>query len=200
MDERTLQAWVGHSHLRIIGNETDFETKLRRTLLAVTHVLGIPEPLEIERKFLLAWPPDLAHPVLAQAQAIEIEQRYLLSEDETVRRVRKRSQRGHITYYFTEKAELRPGVREERERIIGPREYLRFLSEVDPTRKPIRKTRYCFAWENAYFELDRFHTPEGLWLAEEGESPQLPDFLSIAREVTEDPAFSNAQLARTLGD
>lgn len=203
-DERTLQAWVGHPHLRIIGNETDFETKLRRILSAVTHVLGIPEPLEIERKYLLAWPPNLDHPALRAATCVEIEQTYLLTDDDSVRRVRKRSQGGHITYYLTDKVELRPGVREERERIIGPREFLRFLSQADPERKPIRKSRYCFAWKNAYFELDRFHEPDGLWLlevelAEEGEQPELPEFLSIAREVTEDPAFSNSRLAATLG-
>src|SRR3990167_11439485 len=48
-DQRTLGAWVGHPHLRIIDNSTDFEGKMRRSLAAIARMLGIPVPLEIER-------------------------------------------------------------------------------------------------------------------------------------------------------
>jgi CYTH domain-containing protein/predicted ATPase len=202
MDDLTLHAWMGHPHLRIIGNETSFEEKLQNTLKEVLHLLGEPEPMEVERKFLLAAAPDIS--LLPHAQPIEIEQTYLLSEEEgIIRRVRKRAQiGGGATYYITEKRRLSTGETIEKERIISPRKYLKELANADPTRAVIRKTRYCFAYEGSYFELDQFHTPQGLWLLEVELSDldqlvEIPDFLWIAKEVTDDPAFKNETLAET---
>ena len=60
----------------------------------------------------------------------------------------------------------------------------------------------CFLWEQQYFELDLFRDPaEGLVLLEieldDIDQPvSLPPFLEIDREVTDDPAFLNSELAR----
>lgn len=200
MDERTLNAWIGHPHLRIIGNETSFEGKLQNVLREVLHLLGEPEPLEVERKFLLAAAPDLSR--LPHTQAIEIEQTYLTSDESgVVRRVRRRAQQGGgATYYLTEKRRLSSGETIEKERIISARQYVRELRDADPARATIKKTRYCFAHEGSYFELDHFQTPAGLWLLEveltdADAEVALPEFLWIGKEVTDDPAYKNETLA-----
>ena len=44
VDERLRQAWLGHPCSSVIDNATDFETKMRRVLLAVCDVVGVPGP------------------------------------------------------------------------------------------------------------------------------------------------------------
>ena len=44
VDERLRRAWLGHPSLSVIDNATDFETKMRRVLLAVCDVVGVPAP------------------------------------------------------------------------------------------------------------------------------------------------------------
>ena len=74
----TQEAWLGHQHQYIIDNSTDFSGKLRRAEEALLHILGIPESLEIERKYLLSGVPDFSNfPV--PYRAVHIEQHYLYS-------------------------------------------------------------------------------------------------------------------------
>lgn len=202
LDERTCAAWVGHPHLTVIDNSTDFETKKLRVLQAICRVLGVPVPIEIERKFLVAR-PDLHH-IPASAQTVDIIQHYLETAGPDIeRRIRKRSQDGVSVYYYTIKRPTgRPDTRIERERLIPHQTYELLLEEADTDRRPIEKKRTCFVWRNQYFELDDF-SPMGnnaclleIELTEENQEVVLPDFVTVIREVTGDPAYSNAQLAR----
>ncbi|MBI2637298.1 MAG: ATP-binding protein, partial [Candidatus Sungbacteria bacterium] len=62
LDRRTRDAWVGVSHLQVIDNSTGFEEKIARLIKGICSVLGIPVPLEIERKFIVrmpVFPPDV---------------------------------------------------------------------------------------------------------------------------------------------
>ncbi|HWP61481.1 MAG TPA: ATP-binding protein, partial [Candidatus Paceibacterota bacterium] len=115
LDEKTLSAWIGHPHLRVIDNSTDFDGKIKRLDKEVCVALGIPVPLEIELKYECA-PVALAH-LPANAQHIDIEQMYLVGDSTVSRRIRKRGQHGAFTYYYTEKRDVSPGVRAENERL-----------------------------------------------------------------------------------
>jgi len=201
-DALTLAAWVGHPHLHIIDNSTDFEGKLNRLFKMVCHELGIPAPLEIERKFLIERPDFSRFP--EPLQKIDIEQVYLLTEDPRVeRRVRRRGQGGYYVYFQTQKRSVRPGVRNEEEWQIGERAYLHALAyDYDPKSRIIRKERFCFPWKSQYFELDVFrgeHKGTHLLEIESTDEQQeiiIPPFIKIIREVTDEPAFSNRELAR----
>ena len=201
LDLRLRQAWQGHPHLRVIDNSTDFQGKIARVLAAVARVLGIPEPLEIERKFLLSTTPSPETLTALGAVPVEIEQTYLRSADPSLeRRVRRRGPEGQAAYYYTEKTRIDALTRTERERLLTPVEYLELLDEADPGRRPIRKTRYHFVADYAYFELDIYHDPAGLCTLEveliSADTPvTLPRELGEAREVTGEPAYSNAVLA-----
>lgn len=203
LDQKTQNAWVGHPHLIVIGNENkDFQTKLLRTRQALARVLGIPEPIEIERKYLLASVEWNALP--SHTSKVSISQTYLRPTNVALdRRVRKRSIDGIACYFFTEKRDLRPKVRVEQERQIDAREYLTLLEEADPKRSKIIKTRHCFVWENQYFELDVFQQPANLFgkiileieLSSEQTEVSLPPFVKVEKEVTDDPSFRNRNLA-----
>jgi predicted ATPase len=56
VDLRTRTAWQGHPNLWIVDNSTDFQGKIARVLAVTARILGIPEPLEIDPKFV----PDAA--------------------------------------------------------------------------------------------------------------------------------------------
>lgn len=193
-DEQTLAAWVGHPHLRVVDNSTDFEGKLHRLDQELCSILGIPVPLEIENKYRCA--PVRFEDIPQPCQRIEIEQHYLLGQKGG--RIRKRGQHDSFVYFRTQKVDVRPGVRIETEDFITAEEYrvsLRF------TEKGLRKERWCFVWENQYFELDLIPQKGGLLylleleLTQEQQRVRLPPFLTIEAEVSHDPAYSNYHLA-----
>jgi predicted ATPase len=53
IDDRLMTVWTGHPHLRVVSNDCGFEEKMNRVLKEIAHVLGVPQPIEIERKYLV---------------------------------------------------------------------------------------------------------------------------------------------------
>jgi len=198
IDDRLIAAWTGHPHLRIIDNSTDFDTKIHRVIESLSRVVGIPEPVEIERKYLVR----KVNKILAPYEVVEIEQTYLKTCDGTHARIRKRGQNGSYTYFHTTKKTIGPGHRIEEERQISPREYAGFLASADPDLHPINKTRTCFLWNSQYYELDHFIAPcPGLILLEAeietlSQAVAIPPWIDVEREVTTESEYSNYSLAK----
>ena len=205
-DLRTQQAWTAHPHLRIVDNSTEFEGKLDRLFNKIANFLNHKE---IERRFLVKprsmgiEPIDLSS---VKVVKVEISQRYLQSDSTTIRRVRKRRPAeygGLPTCYLTTKSRT-PGIaRDEFEEVISYDKYNRLLTEYDPKRSQIDKLRHYFVWNNRQYELDQFCSwsapkPEMI-LEVEIDHPEehidLPPFISIEKEVTDDPSYSNWALA-----
>lgn len=201
-DAATLNAWTGHPHLRVIDNSTGFGEKLKRLEKDMYRTLGVPVPLEIERKYLV----DHIDPRLIPVpyQTIDIEQFYLDSDTPNVEvRMRKRGQYGHYVYYRTEKRPVRTGVRIETERFIDEMTYLRGLERKRPNSHSIVKKRICFIYENKYFELDYMSKPKQqcyleIELTEENEDHTLPPFLKGVVDITGDSAHSNFGIATRI--
>ena len=202
-DERTLRAWVGHPHVRIIHNRVgSFEEKQHALWKHVCLALGIPEPLEIERKFLIK-PLRLPLPGVLQ-QKVVITQAYAKEKGiPGLIRVRKRVHRGDPTYFATRKKKLSDTVYREDERLIDVATYEKLLARKVGGTGMIQKDRHCFVYRDQYFELDVFKgAHKGLFLLEielleEGSPVELPPFLRIIREVTNDPAYKNGTLAKS---
>jgi CYTH domain-containing protein len=200
LDERTLRAWVGHPHLRVIDNAESFDDKMKRLYRETCRVLGVPVPLEVERKFLIR-PFDVERHV-EMHQVIDIEQVYLMHQNpEEGPRIRKRGQNGSYVYYWTFKRNIENGIRIEKERQIDVREYEWSLQFQIPGTQAVKKERICFVYKNQYFEYDRFQTPPDLHLLEieltdMNDRFELPPYIEVVREVTNDPAYFNANLAK----
>jgi CYTH domain-containing protein/predicted ATPase len=202
LDQRLRNAWTGHPHLRVIANGGTFDEKIQRAIRAISRIVGVPEPLEVERKFLLAGVPALER-LPVHYEPINIEQRYLLGREGETERVRRRWRNdGGALYYHTVKQPVRNGERIEEEELISEQRYSELLRRVDPEREPVIKTRCTFLYKERYFELDIFQgRHSGLALLEveldaTAEEICLPPFLSIAKEVTSDAAYSNSEMAR----
>jgi CYTH domain-containing protein/predicted ATPase len=200
VDLRLRDAWLGHPHLRVIDNSTTFADKVRRVVAAVCRVVGLPEPVEVERKFLVRSVDAGPWPV--RSEEVEIEQTYLLTSDGSEARIRKRGQHGSYTYTHTVKRPHSEGQRIQIEKQITGRGYLALLSQADPARCTVRKHRRCFLWNQHYFELDTYVEPRpGLRVleaeVEELSRPlALPPFVEVEREVTGEEAYTNHGLAR----
>lgn len=203
LDERTLSAWMGTPHLRAIDNSTGFDEKISRLDKEVCAALGIPVPLEIEKKFLID-PVDITK-LPKNAQTIDIEQIYLISSDpSTGVRIRKRGQFGTHFYTRTEKREIRPGVRTEIEELISKSEYEHLALLRNPRKKVLHKHRICFMFEHQYFELDVIpRAGQPLYLLEieltdENKKVSVPPFVHVIRDVTLDSEYTNAALAENM--
>ena len=201
LDDKLIAAWTGHPHLRVIDNSTNFEEKLRRLLREITRFLGEPEPLEIERKFLIEYPDLKWLESQPNCRKVDIIQTYLRSAPDEEIRVRQRGADGSYAYYETIKRTVTGMKRVEIERRLSQKEYLKRLMDADTTRRQIRKTRYCLMYENQYFEIDvyPFWTDKAiaeLELADEQQPITFSKELNVIREVTDDPAYKNAALAK----
>jgi CYTH domain-containing protein len=202
-DEATLRAWFGHPHLTIIESCENFSAKLRRVLQAALRILGMPVPLEIERKFLLRDIPDCATEAMCHAQKVLIEQTYCLMPDGEEFRIRKRTFRNASVYYKTKKTVINSRVREEYEIVISPLEYIWFQKFRELGTGVIQKERFYFVHNNQYFELDRFLNVPGsvlleAELTEENDYLAIPPFCDVVREVTDEPFWRNREIARRL--
>lgn len=203
VDDKIISAWTGHPHFRIIDNSTEFEEKLERLLKEIAMFLGEPEPLEIERKFLICYPNLKELESMPNCTKVDITQTYLKSEDGIERRVRARGIDGNYLYYLTEKKEISNLTRVETERKLTQDEYLRLLMDADNTLHTIHKTRYCLSWNSQYFEIDIY--PEWnnqaimeIELSSENEEIKIPDFIKTLKEVTEDENYKNYKMAEVM--
>ena len=201
LDDKLIAAWTGHPHLRVIGNDRDFDGKMKKLVAEISALLGEPEPFEIERKFLIEYPDVARLERMPNCRKVDIIQTYLLSGSEDEIRVRQRGEKGSYTYYQTTKRTVTGIKRLELERRLSQKEYLALLMEAGPALRPIRKTRYCLTWEEQYFEIDVYPFWQDraileIELSDENAPIRFPKELKVLREVTEDEEYKNASLAR----
>lgn len=198
-DQRLQAAYLGHGHHKIIDNHGTFDQKLLRVEAEICRILGDPEPLELERKFLLRNSPLK---FTSHCASSTITQTYLKSATDEERRVRRRIYNNNAVYTKGLKRKLGNGLRVEVEEFISGTEYLRLLeTAADPKAETITKTRHCFIHDNRVYELDEYTGRlQGLWVleieVENMDTPVvLPGWAQNATEVTNNTAYSNYGLA-----
>lgn len=202
-DDKLIAAWTGHPHFRIIDNSTSFEDKMKRLIKEITSFLGEPEPYEIEKKFLIEYPDLKLLDSLPNCEKVEIIQTYLKSNDDEEIRIRQRGANGNYMYYETCKKTISDVKRLEIEKRLSKDEYLDRLMDADPTKHPIRKTRYCLSDGNQYFEIDvyPFWNDKAIIeieLADPDEPIRFPNMIKVIKEVTDDPSYRNSSLASNI--
>lgn len=208
LDRQTRKAWDGHVHHHVIGNESDFSTKMKRALHALGRVLHMPVPIEIERKFVFTYGLDPGWFRRYDPVVVPTLQAYLpVDEEGFIPRIRRQQREGAYSYILERKRETGvAGVREEEPRPLTKEEFEELMRQRDPTLGIIEKDRHVFFLPDRHrAELDQFHGPlEGLWLLEvelreRGEEILFPpSWGSFLLEVTEKPEFGNYELARQV--
>ena len=199
-DKKVLNAWMGHPHLRVIDNSSNFETKMKRLLTEISTFIGEPTPFEIERKFLIEYPETKSLEKLPNCKKVDIIQTYLTSTNGKEMRIRQRGEHGNYTYTKTTKIEVSKMKRVEIETRISKDEYISCLLEADTNKHQIRKTRYCLMHKSQYFEIDIYPFWKDKAIVEiellnENQKIEFPKELKIIQEVTGDNNYSNFTLA-----
>lgn len=201
LDNKLIDAWTGHRHLRVIENDRDFEKKIRNLVGEICSFLGDGSELETERKFLIEYPDVEWLESCKNCRKIEIIQTYLVSDGNGDQQIRQRGMNGNYTYYHTRKVPLGDGKRIQTERRLSKDEYISYLMSADTSMRQIRKTRYCLTYENQYFEIDLYH----IWshrailkfkLYEGNTDFAFPENIRVIKEITGDPEYKNSNIAR----
>ena len=203
LDDLLIAAWTGHPHLRVIDNSSDFDEKMRRLMREIAAVLGEPNPYEIERKFLIEMPDIEYLESLPNCEKVRIVQTYLNSSDDEEVRIRQRGNNGTYTYSKTRKINVDSMRRIEVETRLTQEEYINELLNADSTRGQIVKDRYCLCYKNQYFEIDIYPFWNDKAIAEielisEDQKIEMPDFINVIDEVTDDINFKNSEIAKQL--
>lgn len=184
----------------MVDNSTSFKAKIGMAMEHITRFLGIPDPVEAERKFLLGCTIDVFRHRLEAHQisfvGVDIVQHYLSTGD-AEERLRKRKASTGSTYFHTIKKAISgdPLRRIEIESSITFHEYMKRLEGVPRPLKSVRKTRL-------YHEVDFFVEPEsakelGILEVETEDLSYVPlqTLFGYYREVTEDPNYRNSAIA-----
>lgn len=196
LDRKVLDAWMHHSHLRVIDNASDFDQKLNRVLSEISQVLELPQPIREEQKFIVEVTGDTPN-----ALESEIIQTYLVADPGCEIRLRRRSQDGQTVNILTSTKPMSPGVNLITERSVSNSLYESMLQQADPYRHTIHKLRKSFIWQGQYFELDTYlDTDEGLVILEtKGRSGRdninFPPFLRIVEDITGNKKYYNHNIA-----
>ena len=203
MDDLALDAYKNHPNRVIIDNETDFELKMRKAIQTVFEFLGDEKPVEKFYKYLV----EVDNSVIEQIKHeqaynnVHIEQHYLTSSNGIERRIRKRVRNGSELYSYSEAKIISTNERIKSDKVLSSRQYYDYSPEIDTNLKPINKERHSFIKDNLFYKLDifDFDTTKGILSIQvaEGQQPELPYYVKLVKDVTNDSSYKNYYLAQS---
>ena len=197
LDKKVINAWSGHSHLRVINNHDDFNAKLSRVIQEISNVLGLPLPVEKERLYKVEVIGEIPGAIESQ-----ITQTYLVAEPGCEVRLRRREwSRGKVVNVHRSKKQISETQVIETERQVDNNLYEQMLQQADPYRSTIKKRRQSFIWMGQHFEIDTFLEPvsdlvilQSKGVAEQ-ESVKFPPFVKVLEDVTGNVRYYNYHIA-----
>lgn len=197
LDKKVISAWTGHSHLRVIDNRSDFESKLQHVLREISKVLGLPHAALENRKYLVEVCGELPETIDSH-----ITQTYLVADPDTEVRLRMRCWGAKRSNILLSRKHLPNGQEVITERQLTNPLYESLLQQADPYRHTISKRRQSFIWQGQYFEMDTFEAPhEGLVILEAkgtelAHEVVIPPFLRVIEDITGKTEYYNHNLAK----
>ncbi|VDM37756.1 unnamed protein product [Toxocara canis] len=213
-DRLTRKAWLGHPSVDVIDNVgcNSFEDKILRLIAAVCVRIGLCTQDRLafnsrKRKWLVIAIDESRMP---QSEMFKVRHEYLCTENPEIQvRLRSRSQNGRATYTITTRQFIMPQPVETRMQLTA-REYNNYRRMVDRSRATIHKERRCFMFQRQYFHVDIYTSPlppscegkpllilETYTTAPVGSvEPDIPDFITVEREITGEPAYSMYNIAK----
>ena len=182
--------------MRVINNAENFDSKLNRVLKEISNVLGLPQPIEEERKYIVEVTGEIPEYIES-----DITQTYLVADPDCEVRLRRRGWNGKYVNVHLTKKKLSDTEELVTERQVNNNLYQSLLQQADPYRTTINKVRRSFIWKGQFFELDTYHgAHEGLVILEAkgipmGEDVKFPPFLRVVADITGNKKYYNYNLA-----
>lgn len=162
-------------------------------------------PLEIERKFLIAYPDTDVLRGMPGYHVRHISQTYLSADESFIGgRIRRIEEAGCVSYVYTYKMRLSDMTRREYERPLSEEEYTELLGRKKDGTITIEKDRHIFTYAGLTYELDVYDfwndraTLEAEVESEDTPIP-VPPCVALIKEVTADRRYNNSRLAENRG-
>lgn len=160
--------------------------------------------LEIERKFLIAYPDVQQMKVMDGYNKTEIVQTYIRNkENGKAGRVRRRGNDGSYVYTETYKQKVTAITRVEEETEISPKRYMELMHMIRPGTGTIVKNRHCFRFAGLLYEIDVYpfwddRAVMEVELTDENQQIPIPACIKVMKEVTDDPRYRNKALSKKI--
>ncbi len=157
------------------------------------------------KKYIIQYPDVEYLKTVPNCHYSDIEQIYLISDDDVSERIRKRGRDGSFKYYHTIKRRINDYVREEDEKEITKAEYEELKKRANPELNIIYKTRYVIPYKGYMMEIDVFP----FWdrqayleveLNKTEETPVVPPYIKCMCDVTCESCYTNRALAENIPD
>lgn len=198
-DRKTLESWLGHDNLKIMGNNTDFDTKISNVLKEIYQMLKTPYPVQKQEKYLIDY---FNREQLMSLNPVVIDIEQYVQDKEYKDIIYRKSTKDQETKYTKI---TKTDTQNSEERIITRKNITEdeYQSVMHSDIKPIRKRRYCFAYANQYFRLDEFE--DGLTILEiedtnKTRTRKLPSFISVIEDVTRNEDYKNVAIFHRINE
>lgn len=219
LDKKSVDAWLGHPHHFVADNSTDFKAKINRVVGAVCSRIGLPQPSDRIRRFLLSEPREHATS-RSVAATLDVVSRYwpkdIAYEDFDVivsllrtsdhgseARLTSRGQNGHDVYTYTVSERSEDGMESVVARQLSSRDYFSLRRQRTVDVPEVSRRERVFAWQKRVYILQEAGGAGGcvqLQLKAEDDSAGavpadevLPPFLRdafVVSEVTGDKLYT----------
>lgn len=198
-DLLTLNSWLGHPKLKIIGNDTNFEDKINNVIYEIYNILNKPYPIQRQYKYLVN---NIDIELLSDKDLVKLDiEQYIIQDNDKEIIYRKTKKDTEESYKVITK--INTNINSERivkEKAISDKDY---YMNIPTNKKPIKKIRYCFEYLNQYFRLDIFDNNLSILEIEETNKTKkisIPNFISIDKDITNDINYRNSSIYNKLNN
>jgi predicted ATPase len=212
IDETLQQAWLGHPHVALFDNSTNFAGKLQRVTEWVCSMVGLPVPDDKVKRFLVKKPVDF---IPVPHTDFVLTKAYLRGDESDAERTHRRiesrtsTQPGSRPVYRYK--EVRFGVEgkdDEFHRIVNIRritgvEYSTLAKLAVRDRPKIKQLVRNFVYKDSYFSLVQTIEPASLRLnylsvtsTKQHHEIEMPDWIDIGEDVTDNHKYTSHYLSR----
>lgn len=195
IENKTVAAWATHTNVRIIDNNKYFDYKINKLIKEISRFLNEDNNNYLEKKYLIKKPDYDMLCKLNGASKFKISLTYLKSrDDEDIKLVIRRSE-DKVVYSKVVKSIGREEV------YISADKYVSELENADPRRKRLDKERFFFIYKNNRYKVDFYPFMDDVAILEldllnEREEFELPDFIEVIEDITDNRKYRNRELAR----
>lgn len=190
LDKRTMDAWRNNSNLYIIGNETDFKSKIDRVISHIEQLIINPYRVKRRKRYLVDL-TSINTDFFSKCLPIRIEQSYLESSSDYEKRLRKRILGNYSTYSLTIQKQNIDSSDIYIDKRISSGNYYDLLKEE---KSSIEKTRYSFINNNIKYNLDIYDNDLCI-LESTSNELYLDNNIRIIDEITNNSEYSNYSMS-----
>lgn len=198
LDNKTLNSWIMHDNLYIVDSTDNFDDKINIVLDLVNHCVLDDIKVSVEKKFIVDSISEFKIINNYGGVVTDIEQYYILNDDEYEHRVRMVKYKSGINYYYEVSFKDCFGVKRiVKEKKIDEKEFYDYINKNIIS--CVKKRRISFVYSGNYYKYDMFD--EGLNLLEvkvdnNVDNIEIPSCFSFASDVSEDYKYNNINLGR----